>query len=221
MKPQELTKLEVALYHHSAAPHHHLGGLMAHGVHLQWHEPVELRTFITTDLEKALWANSFQVLTLLYWKITRLAPSSWRPVATILLGMLFVSIQPSEVFNNSRLIREHGHKNTSVWNGWGPQKVTHGRSVSFISEKNHVSWCRPCHNRSWHLHALHNKPDQPELFTAAVWHRQKKRKSTFFRAHTGDKKNANQPFLGLRQFHMYSSNWHCTHVHMYSSYQPE
>ena len=36
-----------------------------------------------------------------------------------------------------------------------------------------------------------------------------------------DKKNANQPFLGLRQFHMYSSNWHCTHVHMYSSYQPE
>ena len=38
---------------------------------------------------------------------------------------------------------------------------------------------------------------------------------------TGDKKNANQPFLGLRQFHMYSSNWHCTHVHMYSSYQPE
>ena len=66
MKPQELTKLEVVLYHHSAAPYHHLGGLMAHGVHLQWHEPVELRTFITTDLEKALWANSFQVLTLLY-----------------------------------------------------------------------------------------------------------------------------------------------------------
>ena len=26
------------------------------------------------------------------------------------------------------------------------------------------------------------------------------------------KKNANQPFLGLRRFHMYSSNWHCTHV---------
>ena len=24
IEPQELTKLEVALYHHSAAPHHHL-----------------------------------------------------------------------------------------------------------------------------------------------------------------------------------------------------
>ena len=37
-------------------------------------------SFITLGLEKkALWANSFQILTLFYRKITRLAPSSWRP----------------------------------------------------------------------------------------------------------------------------------------------
>ena len=37
-------------------------------------------SFITLGLEKkALWANSFQILTLFYRRITRLAPSSWRP----------------------------------------------------------------------------------------------------------------------------------------------
>ena len=36
-------------------------------------------SFIMAGLEKALWANSFLVFTLLYRKITRLGPSSWRP----------------------------------------------------------------------------------------------------------------------------------------------
>ena len=40
------------------------------------------------------------------------------------------------------------------------QQVDHDRSVSFISEK--ITYLHVDYGSSWHLHTLHNKPDQPE-----------------------------------------------------------
>ena len=67
---------------------------------------------------------------------------------TILMRMLLVWIQPSKVICSSRLIREHGYINgsrilLSEMVGAGRHKKTHVHSVSFISEKNHLSWCWP------------------------------------------------------------------------------
>ena len=75
--------------------------------------------------------------------------------------MLLVSIQPSEVINSSRLIREHGYINSSS----NPYKIS-----PFLLYLKKIIYLDVDHGRSWHLHVLHYKPDQPKGGLVAFIH---------------------------------------------------